>query len=174
MNLKQIKVISIIGIFLISFISHFMYDIFPCTLTSFFFPVNESIWEHMKILFTSTIIYGIIDYLLLKKNNISYNNFKYQLFLTSLLNVIIYLILYLPLYLIIGEKLIISILLMLVVYSITEVISYYILKEKNKRIANYLAIPLIIICYLIFIYLTYYPPKVFIFYDTLNKIYGIK
>ena len=70
MNLKKIKIIAVLGIFLLSFISHFAYELFPNIIFSFIFPVNESIWEHMKIIFTSTLIYGIIDYLLLKKYKI--------------------------------------------------------------------------------------------------------
>ena len=72
MNLKKIKILAVIGIFILSFLSHFAYEIFPNIIFSFIFPVNESIWEHMKILFTSTLLYGIIDYLLLKKYNINY------------------------------------------------------------------------------------------------------
>ena len=72
MNLKKIKILAVIGIFILSFLSHFAYEIFPNIIFSFIFPVNESIWEHMKILFTSTLLYGIIDYLLLKKYNIKY------------------------------------------------------------------------------------------------------
>ena len=85
MNLKKIKVIATICIFIISFLSHFAYNLFPNIIFSFFFPVNESIWEHMKILFTSTLIYGIVDYYLLKKNNIKFNNFSFQLYFTALL-----------------------------------------------------------------------------------------
>ena len=39
----------------------------PSTLTAIFFPVNESIWEHMKLLFSAVIMYGIIDYIILQK-----------------------------------------------------------------------------------------------------------
>ena len=55
MKLKTIKIISILGIFIISFLSHFIYQIIPNFITSIFFPVNESIFEHMKIIFTSTL-----------------------------------------------------------------------------------------------------------------------
>ena len=60
MNLKVIKILSVFGIFLLSFITHNGYDIFPNTLTSFFFPVNESIFEHMKMIYTDYIIWSII------------------------------------------------------------------------------------------------------------------
>ena len=104
MTLKKIKIIAIFGIFILSFLSHFAYDLFPNIIFSFIFPVNESIWEHMKILFTTTIIYGIIDFYLLNKYNIKYNNFAFQLYFTATASIPIYLAIYLPIYKLIGEK----------------------------------------------------------------------
>lgn len=173
MNLKKIKIIAIIGIFIISFLSHFAYDIFPNIIFSFIFPVNESIWEHMKILFTSTLLYGIIDYLLLKKYKIEYNNFSFQLYFTALIGIPIYLVIYLPLYKLLGENMIISIVLLLIVYIITQIVSYNILKEKNIKILNIISIPVIILSYLGFIYLTYNPPHTYIFYDIKEDKYSI-
>ena len=173
MKLKTIKIISILGIFIISFLSHFIYQIIPNFITSIFFPVNESIFEHMKIIFTSTLLYGIIDYILLKKNNIKYNNFSFQLFFTSFISIPIYLAIYLPLRSIFGEQIIISISLLLITYIISQIISSKILLLEPLKNLNKLTIPLIIIIYLIFTYLTYNPPKNFLFYDTNSKSYGI-
>lgn len=174
LNLKNTRIISVFGIFLISFFSHFAYEILPNPLFSFLFPVNESIWEHMKILFTSSLLYGIIDYIILKKNNIKYNNYPFQLWFTSLIIIPIYLLIYLPLYKLIGESLIISITLLFIVYIIKEIISYNILKSNNIKILNTIAIPIIIIIYIVFIYLTYYPPHNYIFIDTITNTYGIE
>lgn len=77
MNLKKIKAIAVIGIFSISFAIHFMYEWFPNVLISILCPVNENIWEHMKILYSATTFYGIIDYILLRKYKIKYNNFMF-------------------------------------------------------------------------------------------------
>lgn len=173
MNLKKIKLIAVIGIFIISIISHFAYELFPNILFSFFFPINESIWEHMKILFTSTLLYGLIDYLLLKKNNIKYNNFSFQLYFTAFSSIPIYLVIYLPIYKLIGENLFISITLMILVYILEQYISYHILKEKEFKILNIISVPIIIIIYLGFIYLTYNPPHTYVFYDIINEKYGI-
>ena len=173
LNLKQIKIIAIFGIFFISFIVHFLYELFPNILFSFIFPVNESIWEHMKILFTSTLLYGIIDYILLKKNNIKYNNFPFQLYFTAIITIPIYLTIYLPIYNLIGENLIISILLLFIVYIISQYISYNLLRYKELKILNNIALPIIISMYILFIYLTYNPPHTYIFYDTKEKNYGI-
>ena len=174
MSIKKTRLISILGIFFISFLAHFMYDLFPNVITSFFFPVNESIWEHMKILFTSTMIYGVFDYILMKRFNIKYNNLLLELFITSFLSVIIYLIIYIPIYLLYGENLIVSIILMIITYIITKYIGYYILIQKEYRLLNIISIFLIIICYLGFIYLTYNPIHNFIFYDTVDGKYGIR
>lgn len=173
MNLKKIKLIAVIGIFIISIISHFAYELFQNILFSFFFPINESIWEHMKILFTSTLFYGLIDYLLLKKNNIKYNNFSFQLYFTAFSSIPIYLVIYLPIYKLIGENLFISITLMILVYILEQYISYHILKEKEFKILNIISVPIIIIIYLGFIYLTYNPPHTYVFYDIINEKYGI-
>lgn len=173
MNLKTIKLIAILNIFLISFPAHFFYNFFPNTITSILFPVNESIFEHMKIIFTSTLIYGLIDYILLKLNNINFNNFLFQLFYTSFISIPIFLIIYLPIRFLIGEYLIITLLLLFITYLISQIISYYLLTTKSMPFLNILSIPLVIIIYSIFTYLTYNPPKNYLFYDTQTNSYGI-
>ena len=30
---------------------HFLYDLIPCTVTALFSPVQESIWEHLKVIY---------------------------------------------------------------------------------------------------------------------------
>lgn len=173
MNLKKTRIISTIGIFLLCFLAHFLYQWLPSTLTAIFFPVNESIWEHMKMLFTSIILYGIIDYIILNKFNIKYHNFFLSLFFTAFISIPIYLTIYLPIFYKIGEKMIINIGLLLVVIIITQIISYYILKMKNCPLANYVSIIFIILSYIIFGYLTYNPPKTELFFDTQKEKYGI-
>lgn len=173
MNLKHIKFISFFTIFILSFLAHFMYDLFPYTFISFFFPVNESIWEHMKILYTCILIAGTIEYILLKKFNISYNNFFLQLFISSYLSIIIYLIIYLTVYIFWGENLIFSIFLMAFVYIIVIVISYFIMNSREFLLFNKLSILFLIFGYIIFIYLTFNPFHNFLFYDSLHKNFGI-
>ena len=173
MNLKKSRIISTIGIFILCFLSHFLYSWIPTSLTAIFFPVNESIWEHMKMIFTSIILYGIIDYIILNKFNIKYNNFFLSLFITAFISIPIYLSIYLPIFYKIGENMFINIGLMLLVIIITQVIAYYILKAKECKLLNYISIILIIISYIIFGYLTYNPIKSELFFDTQDEKYGI-
>lgn len=171
--MKKIKIINVIIIFLLSFISHFMYEWFPNSLTSIFFPVNESIFEHMKIIYTTYFIYSIFEYFILIKMKISFNNFLFNVFITPLLGIICYLIIYLPLYYLFGENMIISITLLLIIYILMNIISYYILRYKKIKNNDYISIIGIIVIYLIFGYLTYNPPLNDLFYDYNNSKYGI-
>ena len=132
--MKKTRIYAVIGIFLLSFLCHFVFDFFPCILTSIFFPVNESIWEHMKILFTATLLYGIIDHIILTKKNISFNNFLLQLFASAFLAIPIFLIIYLPVHYLCGEFLPLTLVLMLITYIICQDISYKILNFRYRYI----------------------------------------
>lgn len=85
MSLKISRIIACIGTVILAFIFHFSYDLIPNFITSILFPVNESIWEHMKLLYTSILVYGIIDYFLNQKFNLRYNNFSLIYFLFLIL-----------------------------------------------------------------------------------------
>ena len=173
MNLKKTKIISTIGIFLLCFLFHFIYEWITSTITSIFFPVNESIWEHMKLLFSAIIFYGIVDYIILQKFKIKYNNFFTSLFISAITIILIYLVMFLPIYYKIGENMIITIGLMLIAIIISQVISYKILKAKDFNKINIISLILIIISYIIFAYLTYNPIKNELFFDTQEEKYGI-
>lgn len=173
MNLKRAKIIAVIGIFALTFLFHFIYSWLPNTITAIFFPVNESIWEHQKLIFSSIIFYGIIDYIILQKFRIKHNNFFTSLFVSAITSVPIFLVIYLPFFYKIGPKMPLNIIVMLIAIIISQVISYYILKAKDLDKINFISFVLIIICYIVFAYLTYNPIKNEIFFDTQDEKYGI-
>ena len=159
MNFKKILINTII-IFIISSILHFIYDIFPCTITSIFTPVNESIFEHLKLIFTSSLIYSI----LIKDKK--YSNY----YLRGIITNIILLTIYLPFRLISNEILIITLIILFISIFISEIL----ITKININTSKIISILIIIFIYSIFTYLTYYPIKTFIFKDTTNNSYGIK
>lgn len=173
MSLKKSRVIACICTIVLAFIFHFAYQILPNFLFSIFFPVNESIWEHMKILYSSIVFYGIIDYFLNKKYDIGYKNFFMNIFICSVSSIIIYLAMFLPLYYSMGESMFISISIMVITFIIVYVLSYFILSLDDKDY-NFLWVVLTIFCYVIFTYLTYNPIRTQLFFDTKDEIYGIK
>lgn len=59
-HLKYATIIGVIFVFLTGTISHFLYDWSDQNyIVGLFTPINESIWEHMKLLFFPMIIYSI-------------------------------------------------------------------------------------------------------------------
>lgn len=171
--MKKIKIIGVFLIFGLAVLSHFMYSWFTNTLFSIIFPVNESIWEHMKLIVTPVLIFSLIEYIIYRKKNISYNNFILSYSISMLLCIIIYLIIYLPIDYIFGHSAIVAISLLFIIFIILEIISYYIMNYREIRYSNIIGIGVIIIMYIIFGYLTYNPIEIDLFYDTSKKIYGI-
>ena len=172
LNLKKLKIINVVIFFALSFLWHFVYDLIPNFVTAIFFPVNESIWEHMKIIFGVIIFGSLISLILMQKFKIKYNNFYVEIIIIAILGVIFYLAIFIPLYNIFGENMFISITLMLITYIVMEFIGYKILllDELNIKI---LPIILIILSYILFALLTFYPPHYSIFFDETKLIYGI-
>lgn len=154
----------IIFLFLLSFLWHFMYDWFPCALTSIFFPVNESIWEHMKIIFYCLFIGGVLE----KKGN----NYYLNILVKPLVGVLFYLIIFIPLYPIFGESMFISLSLMLFTYIIMELLGIKISKQEELNIKA-LPIIIIILISILFSILTFYPLHNFLFFDSVKLGYGI-
>lgn len=171
MSLKKIKILGIFIVFFLCFPLHFLYDFINNPILSIFLPVNESIWEHMKLIYTSYILYGIVDFILLKKHNI--NNFMLQLFIVPLIAIILYLIIYLPIYNIIGENMAFSIILLFIIIIFEEILSYYLLSIKEIKYESIIGIIGIISIYIIFGYLTYKPIINYIFFDIKDNKYGI-
>lgn len=171
--MKKIKFINVFIIFIFSVIFHFLYELFPNYLFSILLPVNESVWEHMKLIVTSTLVFNIFEYFIYRKKNINYNNFLLGNITSSILGVIIYLLIYIPLDSIFGHSPFISIPLLFIIFILIEFIRNYIFSLGKIKYTNILGIILVIMVYLLFWYFTYYPPKISLFYDTLNMVYGI-
>ena len=172
--MKKIKVVGVLVIFALTVLYHFLYEWFPNPVFSVLFPVNESIWEHMKLLYSGILTWGIVEYFILKRKNIKFTNYFSSLFLTLITSIIVYLILYLPLYSLFKENMFISIGLLIIVIILMEIFNYYlIIRKEENRFLDKVSIILIILGYVVFLSLTYDPPRNYIFYDTTENKYGI-
>jgi len=171
--MKKIKIFIIILEFVLSFPIHFIHDKFPCFLTSIFFPVNESIWEHMKIIYTSILLSSIIEYFIYKKKNIPTNNFIISIPISAVVGIVFYLVIYLIIDIFIPHNFFVAIVIMFITYIFSNIVSYFILNKKEIPNQKELGISLILISYIIFTHLTYYPPKNYLFIDQLTRTYGV-
>ncbi len=167
MNLKR-AIKNTIIIFLLCSLLHFGYDIFPNFITSIFCPVNESIWEHLKMIFSASLIFSILEKLI---NNESC--FFIKGYLRGMFTIIILLIFYLPIYYSLGEILILTMLILLISILISEIIVQKLSLEKNYKTLDIIGIILILLNFILFTYLSYNPLKIDLFYDHRSKKYGI-
>lgn len=167
MNYKKITINTII-IFLICSLFHFGYSIFPNFFTSLFFPVNESTWEHLKMIFTASLVFTFINDLIHHNKNTFIRAYS-----RSMLTIIILLILYLPINYIFGENMIVTLIILFISIFISEMITSKISTTDNNKSLNTISLILLIINFIVFALLTYYPIKADLFYDKQSDKYGI-
>ena len=166
--MKKIKIIGVIVTFLLTVLYHFLYKWFPNPIFEIFFPVNESIWEHLKMIFSSTVLFSFIY------NGIYHEeNFLLRTYVRSMATIIILLILYLPLRFMFGEIMIVTLIVLYISIFISEIIVSKILTKKHYKTLNLISAILLIINLFLFIIFAYYPPKNFLFLDTESNKYGI-
>ena len=168
MSIKKLKIISVIGIFLLSFFVHYGYELLPCFITSIFFPINESLFEHMKLISTCYLLWSIIEYKILENKN----NFKSNLIISIIFNILIFLLMFYPIYLNFKHNLIITLLIYLLSIIITQVLSYHILNLKKTLFLNKIFYFFIVILVLINTIFTYNPLNNNFFIDYMNKKIG--
>ena len=157
--------INIMINFGLCFVIHNIYKWFPNNLSAIFFPVNESIWEHMKMLFTCFLITGLINYFIFNKHNLAISSF-----ITGIASIIFYLVLFLPFN---SENKILIFSILILDIIIFEYVRYLIIHNHKFNKYNKLAYIFIIVTYIVFGYLTFNPLKIDLFKDTIENKYGI-
>lgn len=86
---------KIIGFFVVGVLGtlfHFAYDFFNRPLIlSFMLPIDESIFEHLKLIFFPTIIYMLIDLKINKENRREYFiSYIYNIFIANIITIVFF------------------------------------------------------------------------------------
>ncbi len=171
---RSIAFLQLIGFFMISILGtllHFLYDLTGCKLVALFSAVNESTWEHMKILFFSMLFFAITEFFNVKDK---YGNF----WRTKLKGIIVGLVLIPTIfYTLIGifgttpDFINIMIFFIVVLISMT-----YETKHFDKSVIyKFENVSFITICIIavLFIVFTFYPPIIPLFKDPTNQNIGL-
>ena len=174
MNNKKVLFIETITIFLSMFLFHNIYNWLPNFLTASFFPVNESLFEHLKLMFTTQIIISLIIYLILKLKKIKFSNYLLGLLISTIVTISLFFLIYLPIYNRFGENLFLTMSIYLITLIIGNIIFYLISKRKHEFLLNEISLVIISIIAVILIYFTFNPLKNDFFFDSIEEIYGIK
>ena len=174
MNNKKVLFIETITIFLSMFLFHNIYNWFPNFLTASFFPVNESLFEHLKLMFTTQIIISLIIYLILKLKRIKFSNYLLGLLVSTIVTISLFFLIYLPIYNRFGKNLFLTMSIYFITLIIGNIIFYLISKRKHEFLLNGISLVIISIIAVILIYFTFNPLKNDFFFDSIEEIYGIK
>ncbi len=134
--------------------------------------VNESVWEHMKIVFWAAFFYAVAEYL----SGFGYNTgFLTAKTLSLYLIVIIIPLLFYGYTALLGRHImVLDILIMVIAVAAAQFISWriMIMKPTNNTI-KWVSVAALILIIAGFSLLTYYAPKIFLFEDPATGRYGI-
>lgn len=172
MFIKKYVVINSILTFGLCFLFHFAYDLFDNFIFALIFPVNESIFEHIKLIFTSYVFSSLF---LSKyyKNNTIINNLFFSTLMSYLLCIFVFLIVWLPLYFSGIESMIFTIIWLFVSTIVSQIVVYKLYNKNINNDYNKISVVFIILLFIIFGTFTYIPLKNPLFIDPQTKSYGI-
>lgn len=175
LSLSWIILLGSIPIFLLGSLNHFLYDLLGKNIiVGLFVAVNESIWEHMKLVILPMVIWWTISYFLIKKRcNIDINKW----FTSGLVSMIVALTIIPFLFYFytnaFGVKsVVIDISIFLVAVFLGQLIAIHFYKH-SKGMNWFIVFCVFLIVILIFMVFTLYPPKIPIFKDSVTEMYGI-
>jgi len=174
-KIKTWKIISIFVIFGLSALLHFIYQWFPSFFTSLLFPVNESIWEHNKIIIGSFLIWSVFEKLTLKKHHEL--NTCTSGFISAIICCLLVMLIFSPIYFYIlktNDNTLVTLIVYFICIVLSVLLNYKLLLRKYNPEMEKKVILLWLLVIAINAILTYYPPKLPIFYDYNTNTYGIK
>ncbi len=122
---------------------------------------------------SSIIIWETIVYFILKQFDVKFNNFLFAVFVMCISSIVIFLIIYFPIYSFVGDNFILSVVCLFITIYFANVLDFYIMKQNHIKYGFAVGLIGIILIYLIFALFTYLPPKGIIFVDPRNNNYGI-
>lgn len=172
-NLKKWFIFGSMFIIILGTLSHFFYDWSgESKILGIFVPVNESVWEHVKLALFPSLLLFFIRLFFLKDNK----NFIIATFFSVLtMVVLIPSLFYLCIFIVGKDQLILNILNFIVSVITGEYIFYIIMKKfplnKTYKVISVLGLILILSMYFTF---TLFPPKISIFEDPVTNTYGFE
>lgn len=169
----KIILLSIPFLFIIGSVLHFAYDFFNKNkIVGLVAPVNESIFEHSKLLLIPLILFWGILFLFVK-NDINYNSYFFAMLISIVVSIITMIGFYYTYKGIVGKNYeLMNILDLLVSLIVGQVIASHIYTYSNN-VPYYVSSIIILIIFISFAYLTFKPIKIPLFYDQKSKTFGI-
>ncbi|WMJ22257.1 DUF6512 family protein [Paludicola sp. MB14-C6] len=173
-NKKRILLFEIIGAIVIvigAFLFHFLYELSGDNfIVGLFVATNESVFQHIKIVFVPFVLYSIIEYFCL---NISFKKFFTAKSIAGLSVYALLIIFYYTYSGIIGYNIALIDIFSVFLYALISAYLGYRLLVTKRDITKWfwIVFPLYILALISLIVFTIWPPKINLFYDTMYKTY---
>ncbi len=170
-KIKNYQIVSTIFVCILGTLLHFTYDFFGQNMIiASFSAVNESVWEHLKLLFFPMLLSTIIGYFYTEKNTSNFLCSKTLGIITSIVFIIIFFYTYTG---IIGKSIVfIDIASFFIAVILGEYLAYKLMTNhfKCNNTVAILILTILLICFVVF---TYFPPNIELFKDPVTNQYGI-
>lgn len=169
MDKKRIFIGTLL-ILLLSSLYHFIYDWFPNMYTSFLFPINESIWEHNKMILLAFLTWTLLESIFLKDSK----NPLFKNLVACIICIILVLSVFTPVFFFILDSQD-NILVTLVIYVISIMTSLWLsefIKLKSSKPLELLSIGGFVTLIVTFAILTYYHPDNLLFKEFVTTSYS--
>lgn len=172
-KLLRVEIIVIIICLILGSLLHFTYQWSGKNLVvASFSAVNESVWEHLKLVFYPMLLMAIIEYFFVKETANNYIEAKTIGIFIAISLIVVSFFAYTG---ILGANfLLVDILIFALSIILGEWISYRLMKRKNEStiLSKILAALITVFLLFCFIVCTYQAPKVNLFRDFLTGEYG--
>ncbi len=164
--------IGFIAVSLLGTVLHFLYGWTDSSIVALFSAVNESTWEHMKLLFFPMFLFATAEYFIIGKN--------YENFWTVKLKGVLIGLLLIPTYFYTLNGVFgktpdwVNIAIFFIAVAVAFLSETVMLKGKKQgfRFEKLAVVTLFIIAGLFFVF-TFYPPRIPIFQDPISNSFGL-
>lgn len=167
---KKTSIFSLLFVLIIGTLNHFMYDWFPLTIIGLFTPVNESIFEHLKLTFYPFLLTCIVRYFFLNDKD-----YFLKVALASVTGILTIPIIYYLINIFVTPPAIVNIIIFVIACILQEYVFYSLMNNifTDSPIGSKEGVIVIITVFLAFSVFTFIPPKLDLFLDPVTKTYGI-
>lgn len=138
----------------------------------FFSPVNESVWEHLKLLFVPMVLFSILQYIVIGRK---FKNYIAARVIGILLGMFAIVAIFYTYVGILGQNYLwIDILTFFIGVAVTFVYTSYAIKRYPGNTAtNIVTLVILVLFIAVFIVFTYYTPHIGLFRDPVTAKFGI-
>lgn len=170
-KIKNYQIVSAISACILGTLLHFTFELCGKNMiVASFSAINESVWEHLKLVFFPMLLTTIIGYFYIGRNTPNFLCSKTLGILASISFIIIFFYTYTG---ILGKSIVfIDIASFFVAVILGEYLTYKLI-TSNFKCNNILALIILITLLICFIGFTYFTPHIGIFKDPVTNKYGI-